>query len=322
MRFIIDRLAPGLLEGELRVLLFITRQTAGWGKVRDAISVSQIMKGIGDREETEMGKNAVVRSYKSLEASGFIRILRPSCKRGNVPLTFELMLPIGELRRPTGGGKIAMQTRMSPLESDRTVGRLGDRPRPDLAMVDSGGGIPREPRSKPKVVSQRHRGGIPEGPGWCSKDTEGGIPKTPTRLETTLENNTRETTTTSGVSSSSFSPREVILDRKVSELVAAAYQVFDGTLPIESTVEQWALVAQESRDAAGELGDEAFAGYCQLAARTTAKSDSVKCPGSRVKYFLGTLDRMLRNDLRLTGDLPRMRMTTSGAPMLIFIADP
>ena len=94
------------------------------------------------------------------------------------------------------------------------------------------------------------------------------------------------------VSSSPFSSREMILDHRVSELVAEAYQVFDGALPIESTVEQWALVAQESRDAAGEeLGEEAFAGYCQLAARTTASSSSVKCPGSRVKYFLGTLER-------------------------------
>jgi hypothetical protein len=295
MRFIIDRLAPGLLEGELRVLLFITRQTAGWGKVRDAISISQIMDGVGDREGTGMGKKAVICSYKSLEASGFIRILRPSCKKGNVPLTFELALPIGESGRPKSCSKIAMQTRMSPLESDRTARGVADQPRPELALVDPQGGVPKKPRSKPKVVSQRHRGGIPKEPGWCSKDTEGGIPKTPTRLETTLENNTRETTTTPAMSSSSFSPREVILDHRGSELVAEAYQVFDGGLPSQSTVEQWALVAQESRDTAGEeLGDEAFAGYCELAARTTAKSVSVKSPGSRVKYFLGTLDRMLQ----------------------------
>lgn len=58
MRFIVDR----LVEGEIRVLLFITRQTAGWGKVRDAISVSQITNGIGDGEGTGPGKNAVIRS--------------------------------------------------------------------------------------------------------------------------------------------------------------------------------------------------------------------------------------------------------------------
>ena len=142
------------------------------------------------------------------------------------------------------------------------------------------------------MVFRRHH---VRSPWWCPKDTEvvsegsqGDVLKirkavsqrTPTRLETILENNTRETTTTPAVSSSSFSPREMILDHRVSELVAEAYQVFDGALPIESTVEQWALVAQESRDAAGEeLGEEAFAGYCQLAARTTPMPISIVSGG-------------------------------------------
>jgi hypothetical protein len=76
--------------------------------------------------------------------------------------------------------------------------------------------------------------------------------------------------------------------------VAEAYQVFDGALPAPSAIKQWAAVAQESRDAAGEgMGEEAFAGYCRLAANTAASSCTVKSPGSRVKYFLGTLDTML-----------------------------
>jgi hypothetical protein len=294
MKFIIDSLAPGLLEGELRVLLFITRQTAGWGKVRDAISVSQIMNGIGDREGMGMGKNAVIRSYRSLGAKGFVRVLRPSCKRGNLPLTFELTLPVRESGRPATSGRFAMQTRMSPLEGDRTARGIGGRPREELVIVDSRGGIPKKPRSKPKVVSVRHRGGIPKEPGWCSKDTEGGIPKTPTRLETSRENNTRGTTTTAQGSSSSLS-QEIVLDPVFSDLVVEAYQVFDGAQPAPSTIRQWALVAQKSRDHAGQgMEEEAFAGYCRLAAKTVARSCTVKSPGSRVKYFLGTLDRMLR----------------------------
>ncbi len=86
----------------------------------------------------------------------------------------------------------------------------------------------------------------------------------------------------------------MIVDKEVSDLVAEAYQVFDGALPAPSTIQQWAVVAQKSRDAAGEgVGEEGFAGYCRLAARTAARSCTVKSPGSRVKYFLGTLDRML-----------------------------
>jgi hypothetical protein len=54
------------------------------------------------------------------------------------------------------------------------------------------------------------------------------------------------------------------------------------------------LVVQDSRDAAGEeMGEEAFAGYCRLAANTTASSCTVKSHGRRIKYFLGTLNRRL-----------------------------
>jgi len=295
MQFVVDTLAPHLREGELRVLLFIVRQTAGWGKVRDAISISQLMDGIGDREGTGMEKRAVIRSYTSLEAKGLVHIIRTRCKGGSLPLTFELTLPIGERGKPRPSGRIAMQTRMTPLEGEQGAESIGSQRRSALAVVGGGGGVPKNPRSKPEGVSQGHQGGIPKTPGWGPKDTGGGIPKTPTILETTLENNTRETTTTTtGLSSSPSSSAGVIVDKAVSELVAEAYQVFDGALPAPSTIEQWAVVAQRSRDAAGEeIGEEAFAGYCRLAARTTARSCTVKSPGSRVKYFLGTLDRML-----------------------------
>jgi hypothetical protein len=269
-------------------------KTAGWGKVRDAISISQLMNGINDREGTGMERRAVIRSYKSLEAKGLVRIIRPGCKKGNLPLTFELTLPIGERGRPKGSSKIAMQTRMTPLEGEQIGVSIELQPRPALAVVGSQGGVPRTPRSRPKVVSQSHKGGVLRDTGWGSKDTGGCIPKTPTRLETTLENNNGETTTTTGLSSSSSSSQEVIVDNRVSDLVAEAYQVFDGALPAPSAIKQWAVVAQKSRDAAGEeMGDEAFAGYCRLAASTTARSCTVKTPGSRVKYFLGTLGRML-----------------------------
>jgi hypothetical protein len=88
------------------------------------------MDGIGDREGTGMEKRAVIRSYQSLEAKGLVHIIRTRCKGGSLPLTFELTLPIGERGKPTASGKIAMQTRMTPLEGERGVGSVGGRRRP------------------------------------------------------------------------------------------------------------------------------------------------------------------------------------------------
>jgi hypothetical protein len=169
MQFIIDNVADELLEGELRVLLFITRQTAGWGKVRDVISVSQIAHGIKNRRGTGMTKRAVIRSYQSLEARGLIHIMRPDCKKGNLPLTFELTLPVGQQGRPKSSTRIAMQTRMTPLEKEETAVAPGRQPHVTLAVVDGRGGVPETPPRKPKVVSQRRQGGVLREPGWCPK---------------------------------------------------------------------------------------------------------------------------------------------------------
>lgn len=61
-----DHWLPHLKEGELKVLLVIMRKTFGWHKIRDRISISQLMKLTG------MARSSVVNSIKSLEQKGVI----------------------------------------------------------------------------------------------------------------------------------------------------------------------------------------------------------------------------------------------------------
>ncbi len=62
-----DRLLPLLKESELKVLLAIMRKTFGWHKIRDAISITQLMKMTGLARET------VIDASKSLQLNGLIK---------------------------------------------------------------------------------------------------------------------------------------------------------------------------------------------------------------------------------------------------------
>ncbi len=175
MQFVVDRLAPQLREGELRVLLFIVRQTAGWGKVRDTISIGQLMDGIGDREGTGMGKRAVIRSYTSLEAKGLVHIIRSRCQG----------------RKPSAD----LRTYAADRGEGKTQGLRQDRhaDADDAARGGASGGVGGEPAT-PGADRGRWRGWGSRGSfkaearirktaGWGSKDStfraQGGIPKTP-----------------------------------------------------------------------------------------------------------------------------------------------
>ena len=61
-----DHWLPLLGEGELKVLLVIMRKTFGWHKTHDAISVSQLAKLTGMKEDT------VIKAAKSLQKKGVI----------------------------------------------------------------------------------------------------------------------------------------------------------------------------------------------------------------------------------------------------------
>jgi phage replication O-like protein O len=62
-----DKMIPILKEGEMRVLLIIMRQTFGWKKEWDRISISQLMK------KTGMERMAVLRSVNSLIENNIVR---------------------------------------------------------------------------------------------------------------------------------------------------------------------------------------------------------------------------------------------------------
>jgi phage replication O-like protein O len=61
-----DEIAPNLKEGELRIMLVLIRQTYGWMKPWDRISISQLMKKSG------MERKAVCNAVKSLEEKNLL----------------------------------------------------------------------------------------------------------------------------------------------------------------------------------------------------------------------------------------------------------
>lgn len=73
-----DSLMPDLTEAELKVLLYITRRTFGFGKSSDAISLNQLIDGITTKDGTVLdrgtglSRSSVRRGVASLEARGVI----------------------------------------------------------------------------------------------------------------------------------------------------------------------------------------------------------------------------------------------------------
>ena len=86
---VFDLLAPRLKESELRVLLYIVRRTFGFGKSADAISLSQLTKGIKTRDGrildygTGMSKKAVIAGVKGLVIKGIISVERRRTEKGD-----------------------------------------------------------------------------------------------------------------------------------------------------------------------------------------------------------------------------------------------
>ena len=86
---VFDLLAPRLKESELRVLLYIVRRTFGFGKSADAISLSQLTRGIKTRDGrildygTGMSKKAVIAGVKGLVSKGIITVERRRTEKGD-----------------------------------------------------------------------------------------------------------------------------------------------------------------------------------------------------------------------------------------------
>ena len=92
-----DQLLPVLSDAELRVLLYIIRRTFGFKRDSDAISLSQMVKGIITRDGqvldtgTGLSKSTVARGLKGLRDKGVILATRNASKeRGDQPTTYRL----------------------------------------------------------------------------------------------------------------------------------------------------------------------------------------------------------------------------------------
>lgn len=74
---------------EQKVLDFILRQTIGWRKTSDRISLEQFANGVGDTNRgTGLSYSQIQRAIKGLEDQGFIKVVRVRHR----PSTFSLVL--------------------------------------------------------------------------------------------------------------------------------------------------------------------------------------------------------------------------------------
>lgn len=88
---------PHILEGywcqmsgsEQKIMDFILRQTIGWRKLSDRISLEQFANGMGDTNKgTGLSYSQIQRAIKGLEKQGFIKVIRIKHR----PSQFELVL--------------------------------------------------------------------------------------------------------------------------------------------------------------------------------------------------------------------------------------
>jgi hypothetical protein len=74
---------------EQKVLDFILRQTIGWRKTSDRISLEQFANGIGEKNKgTGLSYSQIQRAIKGLEKQGFIKVARTRHR----PSTFQLVI--------------------------------------------------------------------------------------------------------------------------------------------------------------------------------------------------------------------------------------
>ena len=85
---VFDVLMPELTEAELRVLLYIVRRTFGFKKASDAISLSQMVKGIQTRDGrtldrgTGMSRRGVMKGIAGLQAKGIVTVEKNTAEDG------------------------------------------------------------------------------------------------------------------------------------------------------------------------------------------------------------------------------------------------
>lgn len=111
-----DELLPTLSGAELKVLLYIIRRTFGFKRDSDAISISQMLKGIVKRDGTRLdhgagvSKKTLLGALRQLEERNIVFIeRRRSSSRGDEPSVYRLNVvahaPRGVKTPPGGGAK-------------------------------------------------------------------------------------------------------------------------------------------------------------------------------------------------------------------------
>lgn len=117
---LIDHWMPLLSEGELKILLFVIRQTFGWNKERDYISLSQFEKATG------LSKPTVCKSTQSLVDKGVIR-KEITGKFGKEEIYYSLVVEDenttsdDQLNNLTGGGKESLQGGVKNFNTQKTT---------------------------------------------------------------------------------------------------------------------------------------------------------------------------------------------------------
>lgn len=109
-----------------RVLAVIVRQTIGWHKMRDGISLSQFQHGVGKEPGTGLSRTHIITAIRSLESMGIIHVMR-QVTGGGISLTsiFSLAEKYLDAAAPTielaPAELEAMSNRGRVTKRDRTV---------------------------------------------------------------------------------------------------------------------------------------------------------------------------------------------------------
>ncbi len=87
---LVDRYFGELSGSEVKCLMFILRQTFGFNKVSDKISISQFVTGIGERTAgVGVSKSQVTRCLKTLEQKGYISLKKSPNRTSEISLRLE-----------------------------------------------------------------------------------------------------------------------------------------------------------------------------------------------------------------------------------------
>ena len=110
-------LIPSLSPAQVVVLLVIMRQTIGWHKTHDAISISQLVRGTG------LARSTVIQAIHDLEGQGLVVVLRVATAAGDsAPSVFRLgpVFTAAQEVRPAARGSVKPARGWSEIRTHKT----------------------------------------------------------------------------------------------------------------------------------------------------------------------------------------------------------